>query len=579
MDFAACPDEVKVARDFLLGKTVVFDTLENALSFFKSDRYVKGLRITTLSGELVTPRGIITGGSPSKRTAVHLGRERELLLAEEEAGKAKAGVTAASEALSTVKKALAEAESEISRAMKEKHERDLLLAKATHELDTLRDGFSSQKEELSLIRQSSSARSRELEDIGRSKESSRAKAEALKKEKASLESSLKSFMDEAASAAQARESVSHEATELRVDVLRLSHDLKALEEETAILQENIDRINGTLKAKAELDLEGKLSSSRQIISGLRDTLPQLASERESLESALKSKKEEKLRLSNEIEEFEGRIRGAEELERTLREKLSREEVAQGKIEAEMGVLSQTVTEEYALSIEEIIASPYDVPNQSKAKDEVRSLKEGIRTLGDVNLLAIEEFERSKERLSFIESQYADLTAARESLRSLVIQLDEKAREAFRQTISIVSENFSKIFADLFEGGEAKIMLIEGQDILDAGIEIVARPSGKKWLSLEALSGGERALTAIAILFSLLKTHPSPFCFLDEVDAALDDLNTVRFGKMLKSFSVDTQMVVITHSKRTMAVADILYGVTMEEPGISKLVSMKLAEVA
>lgn len=577
--FASCADEIRAAKDFLLGRTLVFDNLEHAISFFRSDKYSRGLRITTLTGELINQAGIITGGAPSKKAAVSLGREREMLAAASAAEEAKKKVEEASSSLIKIKAALSSAEKEVGSLSQEKHSLELAAAGSRHESDSLKEAIVSKKEELSLILQGSAARETEVADISKEKEATLSAVEEAKKERAELESQLKGLMESSTNTAKEREGTSNEVTELRVESLRLAHDLKALEEEISILKESIDRIDGILKAKAELALKTKLETSKKTIEDLRAVLPKLEDERGLLEKTQKEKKEAKVSLAAEIETFEGKIRGAEDSERALRDKLSKEEVVFGKVEAEMGVLSQTLTEEYALTIEEILASSFEVSNQAKAKEDVRSLKDALKALGDVNLLAIEEFERSKERLSFIETQFKDLTDARESLKSLVIQLDEKARESFRETIRVVSENFSKIFADLFEGGEAKLMLIEGLDILDAGIEIIARPSGKKWLSLELLSGGERALTAIAILFALLKTHPSPFCFLDEVDAALDDANIGRFGKMLKHFAVDTQMVVITHSKRTMSAADVLYGVTMEDPGVSKIISMKLAEVA
>lgn len=578
-DFASCDDEIRIARDFLLGRTAVFNSLENALAFFRSDRYLRGLRITTLTGELITPRGIISGGSPGKRTAVHLNRERELLSLSSDVEEAKKAVEESSSALARLKEDLGAVSAEIAELSQEKHSAQIILAKIKHDEETFKNTLSSAREEINLVKHGASSRRAEIEDLRKAKEDASSLIRRLEEERASLEASLKETTGRSESLTSLREASFQAVTELRVETSRLSHSQKTLEEEALILKENIDRINGALRVKAEQDIEGKIKTCMETIANLREHLPKLQGEREGLERALREKKEEKISLGASIEEFEGRIRGAEEADRAIREKISREEVAAGKVEAEMAMLSQTITEEYQTTVEEILASPYEVSNQAKAKEETRSLKDSQRALGDVNLLAIEEFEKSKERLTFIESQYNDLVEARESLRSLVVQLDEKAREAFLETIKVVSENFSRTFADLFEGGEAKLMIIEGKDILDAGIEIIARPSGKKWLSLEALSGGERALTAIAILFSLLKTHPSPFCFLDEVDAALDEANNIRFGRMLKSFAIDSQMVVITHSKRTMAAADALYGVTMEEPGVSKLVSMKLAEVS
>lgn len=574
-----CDKDSRAALDFLLGRTLVFDSLENALKFVHAGKLPNGARITTLQGDLVTFSGLISGGSPAKRTAAHLGRERELLNLAEAVEELKAAAENTSLEIEAKKKELRGAEESINELTLRKNAVHLDMAKIKHDEDSKREALREADEEGEILRDGISARQREIEDIARARAEISSNIKSSVDERAALESSLAEMNGRLKSLESGREEVSAKLTESRIELSRCAHDLRALEEEISVLGDNVRRIEDLFKSREEMDLEGRLKTSRGVIEGLSETLPSLSEERKELEEKLKASKAEKIRLAGEIDEIENRSRSAEGAERAVREKLSREEVVQAKVDAEMEMLSKTTAEEYGLSMEEILSSDYSVPNQSKARDEVKRLKEHIKGLGDVNLLAIEEFERTKERLTFLTTQLTDLTDARENLKTLIVQLDQKARESFLETIRVVSENFSKIFAGLFEGGEAKIILIEGEDILDAGIEIVAKPRGKKWLSLEALSGGERALTAIAILFALLNTRTSPFCFLDEVDAALDDANIGRFGKMLKDFSSQTQILVITHSKRTMAEADVLYGVTMEEPGVSKLVSMKLAEVS
>ncbi len=578
-NLVSCDNEGRGAIDYLLGRTLVFDNLDNAIKFFKEGRLSSGEKAVTLSGELLTSAGIISGGSPSKKTAVRLGRERELISLSEEADELQTGISSVTEEISKLKSDVKESERQIDEISIEKNHALLSLGKANHERDSLTEAFKSTKDELELVSEGLSARNSEIEDIGRAVEATSKDIESCERGKTGLETELKDLISKSGTSSSSREEHSHKLTELRIEASRLSRDFAATEEEAAILKENIDRIEGMLKVKQELDLPQKISASKEEIARLSERVPQLEAERVELEQTLKEKREERARLTSSIEGFENKIRDAEGRERALREKLSKEEVSGAKTDAEMEMLSSTVTGEYGIAIDDILNSVFEVPNQAKGREEAGALKGSLKALGDVNLLAIEEFEKSRDRLAFIESQFTDLSQARENLKALMDELDKAARESFLETIRVVSENFSEIFSDLFEGGEAKIMLIESDDVLDAGIEIVARPYGKKWLSLELLSGGEKALTAIAILFALLKTHPSPFCFLDEVDAALDDANVIRFGKMLLNFAKETQIMVITHNKRTMSAADILYGVTMEEPGISKIVSMKLAEVS
>jgi len=293
--------------------------------------------------------------------------------------------------------------------------------------------------------------------------------------------------------------------------------------------------------------------------------------------SLSQKRKEKEGLSQKIEELEEKIRSEGQAERRSLSEETTIEVSLAKLEGEMNTIREKLSLEYNLSPEEVLASNHEVLNISKAKKEVEEMKARLRMLEPVNLLAIDEFEKGKERLSFIEAQLADLSSARDHLRELIRELDLKAEQTFLETMQKLSAIFSETFSKLFVGGEAKISLSPGAPALEAEIEISVRPSGRKWLPLPSLSGGERSLSAIAILFSLLKIRPTPFCFMDEVDAALDDANIGRFTDMLKDFSSQSQIIVITHNKRTMAVANTIYGVTMEEAGVSKVISMRLAE--
>jgi chromosome segregation protein len=578
-DLVNVEGEARKAVDFLLGRTALFDSLENALKAFKQEKITGGMRIATLTGELITQNGMISGGTPRRKTAAHLGREREIISLTSDLDEIKSRINDLQSEINATKNELGETEAAVNKLSGEKNNEQLSLAKIKQEEESIVALIKNAEEEQGLLSEGLEARKNEIEDISKSKASLSESIRNMEVEKSSIEGELGESSQKINLLSTSREETNRKLTESRIETSQLSHSLRSSEEEIEILEQNSSRINETFRVRAELDLDGKHAFSKEEIARLEANLPALSEERKELEQGLKDKKLEKAKLADTIEEIEKIMSGAGGEERVLRDKLAKEEVVGAKVEAEMNLISQAISEEYGITVDEILAFGFDVPNQSKAKDEIRSLKDSIKALGDVNLLAIEEFEKTKERLSFLTEQTADLTEARENLKMLITHLDQKARESFLETIRVVSENFSKIFANLFDGGEAKIMLIEGEDILDAGIEIVAKPHGKKWLSLELLSGGERALTAIAILFALLKTHPSPFCFLDEVDAALDDANIGRFVKMLKSFAEEIQMAVITHSKRTMAAADILYGVTMEEPGISKLVSMRLAEVS
>ncbi len=337
-----------------------------------------------------------------------------------------------------------------------------------------------------------------------------------------------------------------------------------------LLEEEFKKLEGELE-KSHFALEAHLAGKKNL--DIKNEENHLKND---LTEQISSKRQEKEKLSQIISELENKIRQEDLGERKKLGEEATAEIALAKLETEMSNICEKLYLEYSLSLEEALEQPYEISNITKAKKEVELGKVKLRELEPVNLLAVEEFEKSKERLSFIEVQLADLNSARENLQNLINELDAKAQQTFIKTMEQLSEVFSETFATLFSGGEAKIFLSNPESPLDSEIEISVRPSGRKWLPLTLLSGGERSLSAIAILFSLLKIRPSPFCFLDEVDAALDDANVERFARMLKDFSDHSQILVITHNKRTMAIADTIYGITMEEPGVSKVISMKLS---
>jgi len=215
---------------------------------------------------------------------------------------------------------------------------------------------------------------------------------------------------------------------------------------------------------------------------------------------------------------------------------------------------------------------------SAVEAEIAELRGKIERLGNVNLDAIGEQEELEKRHEFLQGQLADVADSQRQLEDLIRRINKDSREMFLTSFQAIRENFQQLFRKLFGGGKADVILLDEEDVLESGIEIVARPPGKELRNLSLLSGGEKTMTALSLLFSMFRAKPSPFCLLDEVDAALDEANTERFGNLLREFVSDSQFVVITHAKRTMSMANVLYGVTMQEPGVSKRISVRFEEV-
>ncbi|MEZ5313198.1 MAG: hypothetical protein R2862_05835 [Thermoanaerobaculia bacterium] len=305
-----------------------------------------------------------------------------------------------------------------------------------------------------------------------------------------------------------------------------------------------------------------------------------------LQEALEQRVHGEERLRATQERLESERRGLRERESALAALRLRHDEGRREVEEErvrLTGLEHDATHLSAEHVEHLGEAPPEVPgeippNLAELETDLSRLKQQLEAIGPVNVLAAEEFSSEEERHQFLTTQRADVVKSVESLRATIKEINQTSSARFQEAFQLVNEQFSKTFVDLFRGGEAQMRLMDEEDLLESGIEIVARPPGKRLQNLMLMSGGEKALTAIALLFALFRIKPSPFCILDEVDAPLDDVNTMRFVAMLRELSRETQCIVITHNKLTMEVAGTLYGVTMEERGVSKLVAVALEDV-
>jgi chromosome segregation protein len=278
-----------------------------------------------------------------------------------------------------------------------------------------------------------------------------------------------------------------------------------------------------------------------------------------------------------LAEQEKRLRVAREELEALREKTREAELERTKSEAARAHLDELCRQELGISAREAAEAASDELRSTDAEEletAIEQIKASIEKIGPVNLTAIEEFTELEDRHRFLTEQRQDLEQSMTSLKETIRRINRSSRERFTQAFEAIRDSFHQIFKLLFNGGRADLRLEEGEDVLECGIEIMAQPPGKRLGSVQLLSGGEKALSAIALLFAVFRYQPSPFCLLDEVDAALDDANVGRFARMLREYAEQTQFIVVTHNKLSMESADLMYGVTMEEPGVSKLVSIQ-----
>jgi len=285
-----------------------------------------------------------------------------------------------------------------------------------------------------------------------------------------------------------------------------------------------------------------------------------------------------LRLLEQQKQAEENMRARRTEKTEAEERINQIKIEMSQLQVKLEDLVERVQDELQIDLVEAYKSYEDREvDWDQVKEEINLLRGKIERLGNVNIDAIDEQETLEKRHEFLSTQVEDLNSSRGQLQQLINRLNKKSREQFRRTFEEIREHFQGIFRKLFGGGKADIILDDTEDILDAGIEIIARPPGKETRSISLLSGGEKSMTALALLFAVFKTKPSPFCFLDEVDAALDEANNERFNMLVQEFQKYSQFIIITHAKRTMSIADILFGITMQQRGVSKKISVRFGE--
>ena len=370
-------------------------------------------------------------------------------------------------------------------------------------------------------------------------------------------------------------------TELKVEVAKLE---TALHNECA----TYERLKGeTEQARTRLkELLDKIAESEQALLGNDDEVVQLddqlatkKEERESIVEQIQNQRITLTKVSQELEVLEREVRESHKVSHKMSDSLTQLDVSIGKVDVEMDHMIKKLEEEYQMTFDHANENYPLKVSVDEIKSRIKSIKGQMAALGEINMGAIQEYQRVKERYDFLTSQRDDLIEAKATLEETINEMDQEMTVKFKETFDQVREQYTEIFKKLFGGGSADLVLTDPHDLLHTGVEIIAQPPGTKLKTSNLLSGGQKALTSIALLFAILKVRTVPFCVLDEVEAALDEANVARYANYLKAFSSETQFIVITHRKGTMEKADVLYGVTMQERGVTKLVSVRMDNVS
>ncbi len=558
----------------LLGRTVIVDNMDTAIKVAKQNGYT--FRIVTKDGDLINPSGAITGGSVVKKTVNILGRGKEIEKLEKEIKNIKAKIQKLEEEKEEYEQSI-EGILELSANLeKELQEIDITYATEKQKMISIDENIQKLQNRLNKLKE-------EQKNLETLKQESIEQKEKIQEETQKITNQNEELSKLISEFAELNKDDQKYIDDLNFDITNLKISVSSFDESESSIQEIQERINQELN-NAKASIENKNNQIEQIKvdnenleKSIQETLNKIEEIKQKVNnssSEIEKMKQERAQKSEKLSKQEDEITSKFKIIEDLKSQLVKLDVKKTKVEEDINTIINKMWEEYELTPNNVegYAKPENVALTQKRVNNIRT---EIRDLGSVNVDSIEEYKNLKDRYDFMSEQRLDLENTMSKLRKVITDMTQIMKEQFREKFKIINKNFGEVFAELFGGGKASLNLEDEENILECGIEITVQPPGKKLQNMMLLSGGEKAFTAIALLFAILKINPAPFCVLDEIEAALDDVNVFRYADYLKKFTEHTQFLVITHRKGTMEAADTVYGVTMEESGISKLLSMKL----
>lgn len=558
----------------LLGKTVIVDNMDTGIILARQNSY--SFRIVTLKGDIINASGAITGGSVQTKTVNILGRTREIEELEEETKKLKNRIDEIlrekEEYINSIENILRMSET----LENEAKQNDIIYATEKQKLISIEESVNKLQNNLKNHREELENINNEKQRIETEKQEHIKNINELEKETEKLEIEVQKFVELHKNEQKYIDDLNFEITNLKISVTSFEESNLSIDEVIEMIDKDIRTNKQSVLMKEEQ--KQKLQEDNKLIDEnvlkLKEEIEEMKLKIQNSGNEIEKLKEVRLNKNEELTKTEKDIEEEQENINNIKDQISKIDLKKSKVELELEQIINKMWEEYELT-------PNNVTNYEKTDNpqnttkQVNNLKNQIKELGSVNVDAIEEYKITKERYDFLSEQRLDLENSSTKLKKVIQDMTQIMKTQFKEQFEIINKNFGEVFKELFGGGKANLILNDEEDILNCGIDIEAQPPGKKLQNMMLLSGGEKALTAIAILFAILKINPAPFCVLDEIEAALDDINVYRFADYLKKFANKTQFLVITHRKGTMQAADTVYGVTMEENGISKLLSMKL----
>ena len=569
-------DEYRAVAVNLLGRVLVVDNMDNATTIAR--KYGYSIRMVTLEGELLMPGGAISGGA-FKNSSNLLGRRREMEDLEkdvnaklEEASKLEEEVAAVREERNALRASLETTRLKLQNKFIEQNTARLNVVREEEKQKEEATSFESLKTESLDIEN-------QVADIERQESETRQKLDESIQTEKDCQKAVEDLGRELSELSETEEEAASEVSRWEMEIAKVSQrlefqqeNLSRIDEEIITRQKDLDEVLEHIES-SESELEHKNAEIVEIGKTMEASATSSKENKEKLEKIQHTREEISSKQKSFFEVREKLAESKSSLDREVNRLTSQKE----KLDSQIEGLINYMWDEYEITLSQasLMKDP-ELNDATAMKKEIGQLKNAIRELGDVNVNAIEDYKNVSKRYTFLRTQHDDLVVAEEQLRVIIADLDESMRNQFREQFKLISEQFDKVFKEMFGGGHGTLEIDDSVDILEAGIKIIAQPPGKKLVNMNMMSGGEKALTAIALLFAIQNLKPSPFCLLDEIEAALDENNVVRFAKYLHKLK-DTQFIVITHRRGTMESADRLYGITMQEKGVSALVSVNLID--
>ncbi|MDP6748106.1 MAG: chromosome segregation protein SMC [Candidatus Poribacteria bacterium] len=605
-ELVGCDPKYEVAIDQLLGNTLVVEDLDTAINLTR--RYRPSARLVTLEGEVLNTSGAVTGGHNSRQSSGLLSRSRELEELQEQ--------------IDHLSKRIGQKDTKRNRVVTE-----------ITDLQQQRQALTSQWQDLQIahrghLKDLEQAQTR-VDEISSQLAKVESEGQGLHTQTTEIEVTRDELQAQLEEAGKTRNLLHRRITRMTEQIQserskKQEVDQASQELEIALVGKR-EKLQGILGALARLDqsrtqIEESIADHQKIIDSDEASKQEISEQIEVTQRAFLQLEQDKFTVAEKVEQLEtertellATATKAQKLHRQMRRQYEKQnqmrhqlEVTHTQLQMQIKAISANIQDKYQVSIEEAnmqvyIREPEDArepedtlasSDSDQAEDNgqpvkhisrfelvthIEEIKNQVNEMGVVNMKAIEAYQEHKEREDFLVSQREDLQKSLDSTYKAIQKINQTSREAFLDTFGQIQHNFQEVFAELFDGGETELRLTEEEDILEAGVDIIACPPGKRPQTIAQLSGGERSLVAVALLFAIFKIKPTPFCVMDEVDAALDESNVLRFTNLVKKYAEQTQFIIITHNKRTMETADVMYGVTMEQAGISKLVSAKLSD--